>query len=606
MGNPAFLLANLLAKAPISSYSAKGCLSSLTQIEWTAMKSVISSSFLIMATGVGAAIALQPAVVSAKSEDALHSITTADTRDVQAIALPLSIQSKSAAQQKSGQGKVFQLAQTQAQPPASSGSETSPVPSIQGPGSPSPAQRPQQPNNQPTPPASNQSGQTPAIANPDTLNPSPNPLATPTRPQQVQTTNTQAITLAQALELARRNNRQLQAAELELERNRVAEIEARGAFYPTLSAGANLTFQESQGSVLDQLTGGASDPIDTSVSGTLQLNYDLFTSGRRNAALRTAEGQTRFQELQVETVKEQLRLDVSTAYYDMQQADEQVRIARDALAQAQRSLADAQALERAGVGTRFDVLQSQVDVANAQQDLTNALSQQQINRRTLVRRIGLAQDANVVSADPVAVAGDWPLTLEESIVQAYRNRAELEQQLVQREIAGQQRRRALSALGPQVSLFGNYGQSNTLNRDTGFSDNYSFGARLSINLFDGGVARAQARQQEINAQIAETQFADTRDNVRLQVEQAFLQLQSNRENIQSTALGLQTAREALRLARLRFQAGVGTQSDVLSSQTALTRAEVNQLNAILGYNRSLVSLQRAVSNLPGGVLTNVP
>ncbi len=578
------------------------------------MKSVISSSFLIMATGVGAAIALQPAMASAKPEDALTFTTTADTRDVQASTLPLPIQSQSATQQKSEREKVFQLSQTQTptqvQPPASPGSDDSPVPSIQGPGSPAPGQRPRPLNNQPTPstsPANNQPAQAPAIAPPDSLNPSPNPLATPTRPQQVQTTNTQAITLEQALELARRNNRQLQAAQLELERNRAAEREAQGAFYPTLSAGANLTFQDAQGSALDQLTGrGPSDPIDTTVSGTLQLNYDLFTSGRRNAALRAAEGQTRFQELQVETVREQLRLDVSTAYYDMQQSDEQVRIARDALAQAQRSLADAQALERAGVGTRFDVLQSQVDVANAQQDLTNALSQQQINRRTLVRRIGLAQDANVVSADPVAVAGDWPLTLEESIVQAYRNRAELEQQLVQREIAGQQRRRALSTLGPQVSLFGNYSQTNTLNRDTGFNENYSFGARLSINLFDGGVARAQARQQEINAQIAETQFADTQDNVRLQVEQAFLQLQSNRENIQSTALGLQTAREALRLARLRFQAGVGTQSDVLSSQTALTRAEVNQLNAILGYNRSLVSLQRAVSNLPGGVLTNVP
>jgi outer membrane protein TolC len=59
---------------------------------------------------------------------------------------------------------------------------------------------------------------------------------------------------------------------------------------------------------------------------------------------------------------------------------------------------------------------------------------------------------------------------------------------------------------------------------------------------------------------------------------------------------LEQAREALRLARLRFQEGVGTQSDVINSETALTQAEFNRLQAILDYNRALASLQRAISN----------
>jgi outer membrane protein TolC len=152
--------------------------------------------------------------------------------------------------------------------------------------------------------------------------------------------------------------------------------------------------------------------------------------------------------------------------------------------------------------------------------------------------------------------------------------------------------------------------SDVLNQDlpgqTELRDQYSFGAQLQWTLFDGGAARAAARQEEINTAIAETQFADTRNQVRFAVEQAYYTLQANYENISTANLALEQARESLRLARLRFQAGVGTQSDVLRSQTELTRAETNLVGAILGYNRSLVSLRRAISNFPDGILSDLP
>jgi outer membrane protein TolC len=71
-------------------------------------------------------------------------------------------------------------------------------------------------------------------------------------------------------------------------------------------------------------------------------------------------------------------------------------------------------------------------------------------------------------------------------------------------------------------------------------------------------------------------------------------------------LGVEEATEALRLARLRFQAGVGTQLEVINQETDLTRAQNRLLNAIIGYNRALSALQRAVSNLPGNILSDYP
>ncbi|HEY9799288.1 MAG TPA: TolC family protein [Leptolyngbyaceae cyanobacterium] len=436
---------------------------------------------------------------------------------------------------------------------------------------------------------------------PQNLIPNANPLQFPTKPGEVTIQETQGITLAQALELARRNNRDLQVSLLELERTQGALREAQAALLPSLSLSSDLTRSQSASSQLqDELARnqGAfreNTQPSTSFNSQAQLTYDLFTSGRRNAAIQQAEEQLRFQQLDVERQSEEIRLNVTRAYYDLQQADEQVRIARSAVENAQASLRDAEALERAGVGTRFDVLRSQVNLANNTQQLTNNLAQQQTRRRQLATLLSLPQSVNISAADPVQLAGLWNQTLEQSIILAYQNRPELQQQLAQRNINEQQRRQALANLGPQLSFVANYNLLDQFDDGVGVTDGYSVGLRATLNLYDGGAARARADQARANIAIAETQFATQRDQVRFQVEQAFTTQRSNLENVQTANVALEQAREALRLARLRFQAGVGTQTDVINSENDLTQAEGNRITAILDYNRALADLQRAVT-----------
>ncbi|MEH2240386.1 TolC family protein [Nostoc sp.] len=436
---------------------------------------------------------------------------------------------------------------------------------------------------------------------PENLIPSSNPLQFPTKTEEVRLQANQPITLAQALELARRNNHDLQVSLLELERNKAALREAQAALLPTLGINTGLTRGQSSSSQLqDELSArngfpSNQDKPNTSFTGQAQLSYNLYSSGRVQATVRAAEEQVRFYELAVETQFETIRLNVATDYYNLQQADEQVRITQSAVLNSEASLRDAEALERAGVGTRFDVLRSQVNLANAQQDLTNARSQQAIARRQLATRINLPQAINISAADPVQLAGLWNPTLEQSIVLAYQNRPELQQQLAQRNTSEQQRRQALAELGPQVNLVASYDLLDQFNDNVSVTDGYSFGVQATLNLYDGGAARARADQSKANIAIAETQFAEQRNQIRFQVEQAYSTQQSNLENVQTANTALEQAREALRLARLRFQAGVGTQTDVINSENDLTQAEGNRVTAILNYNRALAQLQRSVT-----------
>ncbi|MFS0517506.1 TolC family protein [Nostoc sp. UIC 10607] len=424
---------------------------------------------------------------------------------------------------------------------------------------------------------------------PDYLNPNPNPLQFPTKPEEVKIQGTVPISLAQALELAKRNNRDLQVAILELERSRSSLRESQAALFPTLGINSSLT---NSGNGFTS----SSSPASTSFNGSAQLNYDLYTSGNRQATIQAAKEQLRIDELDVESTSLEIELNVTTEYYDLLEADEQARINQSAVDNAQASLRDTQAREQAGVGTRFDVLQAQVNLANAQQELTNAISQQEIARRRLATRLSLAQSVNITAADPVQLAGLWQPTVEETIVLALQNRPELQQQLAQRNIGEQQRRQALSQLGPQISLVGNYNLLDRYDDGVSITDGYSVGIQGNLSLFDGGAARARAAQSRANIAIAETQFGSQRDLIRFDVEQYYSQLQANLNNVQTSSVALNQAKEALNLARLRFQAGVGTQTEVISAENDLTRAEGNRVTAILDYNRALANLQRSVTS----------
>ncbi len=464
-----------------------------------------------------------------------------------------------------------------------------------------------QPNPQgDTPPATTTPDSVPANdsttpqSNPNlNLNPNPNPLVFPTKPDEVKIKGTQPITLEQALDLAQRNNRDLQTALLTLKRSRAAVREQQAALFPQLNLTTDLTrSQTSGGQLQNELSGGLRPDLDepnTNFTGRLELDYRLYTSGARLAAIRRAEEQLKNDELDVERISEEIRLSVNTDYYNLQEADEQVRIQRSAVENSSASLRDAEAQEKAGIGTRFAVLQARSTLANDIQSLNNALSAQKTRRSQLAQRLSLAQSINLTASDPVKLAGLWNKSLEESMVLAFKNRPELQQQLAQRNIGEQNRRSALAQLGPQISLVGTYDILDEFDDSIGVTDGYSLGLQARLNLFDGGTARSQANQAKADIAIAENRFAQVREQIRSEVEQAYAELQSNLQNIETSNLGLEVARESLRLARLRFQAGVGTQTDVINEQTALTRAEGNRVQAILGYNRALATLRRSIT-----------
>jgi outer membrane protein TolC len=429
------------------------------------------------------------------------------------------------------------------------------------------------------------------------LAPASDPLYLPDRPEQVRPEQPRQLTLQQTLELAKNYNRELQIARDSLKKATFALERERAGLLPRIGTRVEFFNGRDAKDSIDNLENGDPPRNETPVDARLEITYDLYTSGRREALIKSAEEQLRAERLEVERIERQVNLEVTLAYYDLQENEEKVRIVRVAMNNAEITLRDAELLEYGEIGTRFDVIRARVQLANAQQELTSALADLDIARRQLIQLLSLAETAEITAIDPVQPRGEWTINLEDSILLAYRDRGELQQQIARSNVSEQQRRAALAGTRPRVSLFAGYQLRNDFETRFGFVDGYALGTSLQWDFFDGGTARATAREAETEREIARTHFADTRNKIRLEVEKAYRKLQTSRKNIQTATFATELARENLPLARLRFQAGVGTQLDVISAENDLTIADSRRVRAILDYNRALAELERAVSSL---------
>jgi outer membrane protein TolC len=410
-----------------------------------------------------------------------------------------------------------------------------------------------------------------------------------TQPSDVRVNNNKSLTLRQALELSDRNNREIEAARLTVNRGNAVIRQAQAA--EAVRVGVDGSLSRVGGPVVSNLA-GAQD--STPLQGGIEATYDIGTAGRNSSLVKAAEEQQRFNQLEVDRVARRVRADVITAYYDMQEADEQLKINEAAVRNAERSLRDAQLQEQAGLGTKFDVIRAEVQKATAEQDVVRVKSQQINARKRLAQLLNVTENVEYTTSEELKPRGEWTVPLENSIILAFANRPELKQQEVQRSISEQQANAAAAGDRAQFSLFARYEAGKDFQRSAGFADDYRVGARVRWDFLDGGATSARVSQERTNQSLADNQYVLNRDQIRLSVEQAFYTLASDRQNIQTSTQAEKQATESLRLARLRFAAGVGTQTDVINAETELTRARSNRLRAIIGYNRSLSTLRNAV------------
>lgn len=435
----------------------------------------------------------------------------------------------------------------------------------------------------------------------------PPSLGLPVKPIQVRIQELRPISLRQAVNLAEVNNPSLKAVASQVEQAQSNLRAEMALWYPSLSLSSSAlpSYQGGEQSTADRNIPNSLSRTTTSIwqmEASLQASWRLIDP-TRTPTIAAARDQFEKAKNQYLIALRDLRLQVAQSYLDLQQADDGVRIGQESVRASLVSLRDAKARFQAGVATKLEVLQAETQLARDQQVLTGFLADQAIGRRLLASQLDLPQTITPTASDPSLVLGVWRPSLQESIVAAYAFREELDQALLDISIANSDANAQLARSQPFLNIV----NSLTTGRSSGFTNqgaNEDFSGRYAWNVdnsvgltfrwdfFDGGAARARYRQNKQLAQENVFRFADRRDTIRKDVEESFYELEKNNRNITTTAQEVLSARESLRLARLRFQAGVTTQREVVDTQRDLTQAEVRYSSAISDYNKRLVELQR--------------
>ncbi len=454
---------------------------------------------------------------------------------------------------------------------------------------------------------------------------SPPPLALPVKPSQVRIRELRPLGLVEVETIAEVNNPNLKALAIQVEESQSQLRAEISRWYPTIQLGASQlpAYSASQSyrpTVFNsQITGYSTNSI-TAMDAVLKASWALIDPQRTPRISAARDRYEKSKNAYLIGLRD-LRLQAAEAYFDLQSADEQVRIGQESVRASLVSLRDARSRFQAGVATKLEVLQAETQLARDQQLLTNALTGngpggpglgQADARRQLASLLSLPQDVTPMAKDPSRVVGAWIPSLEESIIAAFAYREELDDVLLDISIANSEANAELAVSQPLLSIV------NTLSASHSYGSNYTdyvksiqppptnqnvvgqtswnvdnaIGLNLSWNLFDGGRARALYRLNKQKANEGRYRFAQRRDQIRIEVERSFFELQRNNLNISTNAQEVLSTRESLRLARLRFQAGVTTQREVVDTQRDLTQAEVRYALAISTYNKSLADLRR--------------
>ncbi|HEU5300371.1 MAG TPA: TolC family protein [bacterium] len=413
--------------------------------------------------------------------------------------------------------------------------------------------------------------------------------------------------LAEAIAMALQQNQQLRVSAFEVAIARAQLAQARGAKAPQINGQASVTrTQEAQATTIGFLAHGELHTIvippgsPNLYDARVTLQYPLYTGGALEAQIALAEANVRGAEATLERIKQQIVFAARQAYFQLQLAQSGLEVTERSVAQANENLRVARARVAAGASPRFDEVQADVALATALQSRVRA-------RNAIAQSMqALAGVLNLPLTTPLRLTDAFTVrpvreTADALVARAVQARPELAELAARQAAAQAGIELARSGARPNLALQASGAYSNTGGLFAGSSGSTSWSVTLAatLNLFDGGVTRERVREAELRLEQLRAIEAQQKQGVELEVRQAYINLQSAAEELAGADALIAQAQEALRIANVRFQSGVGTNLEVLNAQTAASQAEAGKVEALFNYNLARATLERAVgADLP--------
>ncbi len=412
---------------------------------------------------------------------------------------------------------------------------------------------------------------------------------------------TQPLSLAQALDVALQNNRNIQKSETDLEAAYGVSLQTRAIAIPKLQATGGYTAQDRNAT--EQFFPGQAI-VDQNWNAGIQIVQSIYEGGRMLSSLRSAKLLREQAFLQYQTVIADTLLATRIAYYDVLLAAQEIVVREASVNLLTRELEEEQRRFEAGTVPRFNVLRAEVAVANARPALIRARNNHRIAKNNLADLLGYELPREVWENIPLQLTDtldikDFKIHLPEAIALALEQRTELGALRKAKQLREEDIVTARSGRLPSLQAFAGWTWRNS-SLDTDLThdvDGWIAGVELNWNIFDGQQTKGRIVQAKAARERAQVELDDAGSKIELEVRTAYSTFVQASEVLESQKKVQEQAEEALRLAKSRASAGTATQLDVLSAETALTEARTTQIQAQYDYAIAVARLERAIGAL---------
>ncbi len=395
------------------------------------------------------------------------------------------------------------------------------------------------------------------------------------------------ITLDEAVTLALTNNPTGKIAVFDYEAAKGALTAARSYRWFTISASHTDTRTLAAPSIITP------NPVETDrYSNSASVNWILWSGNKVESQVSQAKLSLDSSQWGVAQARQQLKYDATDAYFKFMAARDNVKLSLESVERLERYLRDVKLQFEVGVVAKVDVLRSEVELAKAKQTLIEARNTYEVTMANLNNIVGLPL-TTVLNVRGDLTYEKYERELAAAIDLALRQRPEISQYANAAKIAQEGVTIAKSGYLPTVSAVYNAGWY-----DSKFAggNNYNWSAYLqtSWTLFDSGLTAGKVKQAVEAYKKAQEQLKQTVDSVQLDVQSTYLTMKSAEQSIQTSRAAVGLAEEDYMIKVIRYQAGVGTNLDVLDAQVSLTTAKNNYLKAMYEYNNYRAKLDKAV------------
>lgn len=400
------------------------------------------------------------------------------------------------------------------------------------------------------------------------------------------------MTIDQAVSIAESNAFSIQIAQSNVERSRQVLRQTQALLGPQMTATTTYTRFEKEQRVDFGPQSIVTRPIDSTTS-QVQVGMPIDISRTIRQGIEAARNQLKAAEASLAAEREQVRLDVRTAYYRVLQSGEQVRVGEEQVRLAKERLANAEAAVRAGAGARIDVLTFEAFLAQSESELVAFRNQHTLAKQFLNNTLGRPIDTEF-EAVPVEGLPAFPASVDQLVETALMRRPDLKAVELSREALRYVRQGEERGLRPSLSV----GVGYTHNWDPqGFGSERGTTAgtvTLSVPVFDNGITRARVKAARQDEAQLEVRIQQTRLGISLEVRQAVTNLENAKARYEFATRAVAQAEEAYRLSVLRLDAGEGIRVEVTDAQANLTRARTGLVAARYDYLIAYAQLQRAI------------